>query len=526
MDPTTTDSAAAANTRTWTPEESAALYRVSDWGQGYFGVSQGGTVRVFPDKQSERFIDLHELVLGLGERGFETPLLIRVTDLLDHRMRELRLAFDQAIAEEAYGGKYRCVYPIKVNQQRHVCEEIRDMAAKLDFGLEAGSIPELLAVLALTAGHDEMPIVCNGFKDHDFIEMVILATKLGRNVVPVVERFHELELLIRYSKKYAVRPRIGVRAKLTAKGVGRWEHSAGVRGKFGLSVSEILRAVELLRRHEMLDCLELLHCHIGSQIFDIRSIKNAVTELVHVYCGMVKLGAPMGTLDLGGGMGVDYDGSQSPTDSSINYTVREYARDVVYRVQNVCDDAGIPHPDLITESGRALVAYSSVLVCDVLGARRMDADIDLEQIKRLVEEEGEQAPQPLVDLIETYESIHTESVVELFHDASHARYEGMALFGLGYMSLPARAAAEELFWKIGRTLLERAGDNPPEALSELPALLGDIYFCNFSLFQSVPDSWGIDQVFPILPIHRLNEEPTRRGVLADLTCDSDGKIDR
>ena len=526
MESTTTDPAAAPSVRPWTPRDAEALYRVSEWGQGYFEVSDEGTIRVHPDKSPERFLDLHELVLGLKERGFESPLLIRITDLLDHRMRELRTAFDEAIDQERYDGAYRCVYPIKVNQARHICEEIRDMAAQLDFGLEAGSIPELLAVLTLTAGHNSMPVICNGFKDHDFIEMVLLATKLGRNVVPVVERFKELELLIHHAKLYGVRPRIGVRVKLATTGAGRWEHSAGARGKFGLSVSEILRAIELLRRHDMLDCLELLHCHIGSQVFDIRSIKNAVTELTHVYCGMVKLGAPMGTLDVGGGMGVDYDGTRTASDSSINYTVKEYARDVVYRVRNVCEDVGVPHPDLITESGRALVAYSSVLVCDVLGARQMDADIDMEAIKRLVAAEGDEAPQPLLDLIDVYEAIHDASVVELYHDATHARDEVMSLFGLGYMSLPARAAAEELFWRIGRVLLERAGDELPEELSALPALLGDIYFCNFSLFQSVPDSWGIDQLFPILPIHRLDEEPTRRGILADLTCDSDGKIDR
>ncbi len=510
----------------WTPDQAEARYRVREWGQDYFGVSERGTVRVYPDKSPDRFVDLHDMVEGLEARGFRAPLLFRFTDLLQHRMRELRTAFDGAIAEADFGGTYRCVYPIKVNQQRHVCEEIRDTAAALDFGLEAGSIPELLAVLAMTANHNAMPIVCNGFKDENFIEIAVLATKLGRNIVPVVERFHELELLIRYTRHYGVRPRIGLRVKLATRGVGRWEHSAGVRGKFGLSVSEIVRAIEVLEAQDMLECLELLHCHIGSQIFDIRHIKNAVTELAHVYCGMVALGAPMGTLDLGGGMGVDYDGSRSANDSSINYTVQEYARDAVHRIQTVCDDEGVPHPDLITESGRALVAYSSVLVCDVLGARQTDARVDLSAIRELVRREGEDAPQPLLDLIHTHGEVDSASVVELYHDASHARQEALTLFGLGYMSLKARAATEELFWRIGRTLLERAGDDPPDELAELPALLGDIYFCNFSLFQSVPDSWGIDQLFPIVPIHRLDERPTRRGVLADLTCDSDGKIDR
>ncbi|MEZ4415235.1 MAG: biosynthetic arginine decarboxylase [Gemmatimonadota bacterium] len=510
----------------WSTARAEELYRLHLWGKGYVGISARGTVEVYPDKDPARSIDLHEIVLGLEERGFEPPLLIRLSDLLDHRLRELRSAFDDAIRQVEYSGQYTCVYPIKVNQQRHICEEIRDLGSELGFGLEAGSIPELLAVLALTSGHEQMPIICNGFKDHEFIEMVILATKLGRRIVPVVERFHELELIMRYARRYQVRPRIGMRVKLSAKGVGRWEHSAGVRGKFGLSVSEILRGIEKLREHDLLDCLELLHCHIGSQVFDIRSIKNAVSELAHVYCGMVKQGAPMGYLDLGGGMGVDYDGSQSASESSINYTVQEYATDVVYRVQNVCDDAGVPHPHLITESGRALTAYSSVLVCDVLGARRMDARIDLDTIQALVRSEGDEVPQPLLDLLDVYERVSSGGLVELYHDATHAREEAMTLFGLGYTSLPVRAATEELFWAIGRILLDRAGEDLPDELSDLPALLGDIYFCNFSIFQSVPDSWGIDQLFPIVPLHRLDEEPTRRGVLADLTCDSDGKIDR
>ncbi len=509
----------------WSPGDSAELYRIREWGKGYFAVSDEGTVEVWPDKDPTRSIDLHQLVQGLCERELTPPVLIRFSDILAHRMRELREAFDEAIAEAGYGGRYACVYPIKVNQQRHICEEVRNIGAELGFGLEAGSKPELLAVLALTEGHNDMPIVCNGFKDDDFIETVILATKLGRNIIPVVERFHELELLDKYAGRYGVRPRIGIRAKLSARGVGRWEHSAGLKGKFGLSVSEILRAVEYLRDRDMLDCLEMLHCHIGSQVFDIRHVKNAVTELAHIYSELVRLGARMGKLDIGGGLGVDYDGSHSATESSINYTPREYAADVVYRIQSVCEDAAVAHPDILTESGRALVAYSSVLVCDVLGKRAQEGPPDLERIRRTMAE-ADEVPQPLLDLLDAYERAGNDDATSVYHDAVHAREEAVSLFSLGYMTLPLRAATEEVFWGIGRALLDRTDAELPDELEELAELLSDMYFCNMSVFQSMPDAWAIDQLFPIMPIHRLGERPTRQGVLADLTCDSDGKIDK
>ena len=516
--------------RPWSAADSTRLYAISEWGQGYFQVSDDGRMLVRPNKKGEGSIDLYDVVQGLAERGVRTPVLIRLGDVLSHRLHELRGAFDAAVAESDYKGGYSCVYPIKVNQQRHVCVDVRDLAAKLGFGLEAGSKPELLAVLDLTHGHDSMPIICNGFKDEEFIETVVLAAKLGRNITPVVEKFGELESLIRQAKKHGIRPRIGIRVKLASKGVGRWEHSAGTTSKFGLMVSEVLKAVELLREHNMLDCLQLLHCHIGSQVPNIRHIMSAVTEVTHVYTELKRLGAAMGVLDIGGGLGVDYDGSRSTKESSVNYTLAEYASNVIWRVKSSCDEAGVEHPLVITESGRAMVAYESVLVFDVVGKNSFESVADMDAIMKTIEAE-EEVPRPVYELLDAYKHLSTRNIAEVLHDATQARDESMELFSLGYMTLPLRAVTERLFWCIARGLLDRArGDDArhirgiPE-LADLPALLSDHYFCNFSLFQSMPDSWAINQLFPICPIHRLNEEPTRRGVLSDITCDSDGRVD-
>lgn len=513
----------------WTIDDSARLYGLPDWGKGYFGVNAQGHMVVRPRKQAGGEVDLHELVSGLAERGIYTPVLIRFDDLLAHRVRELRRAFDAAIAGHEYTGKYQCVYPIKVNQQKHICEQIRDLGAEVDFGLEAGSKPELLAVLALTAGHAEMPIVCNGFKDDEFIETVVLASKLGRNIIPVVEKFSELKLIIKHAKKYNVKPRIGVRVKLSARGAGKWEGSAGVRSKFGLFVSEALSALELLKAEDMADCLMMIHCHVGSQVSDIRYVKNAINELAYLYTELRRLGAGLTTIDVGGGLGVDYDGSQSAYESSINYTFEEYAEDVVYRIKTVCEATSppTPHPNIISESGRAMVAYSSVLIFDVLGKSRFQSDPDLAWVRRQMEAEKDDTPQPVLDLVDAYERLTEKNITDVYHDGMQARDEAMSLFNLGYMTLPMRAASERLFWAIGHKITELAAKKGelPEELEKLPEILSEIYFCNFSLFQSVPDSWAIDQLFPICPIHRLSEEPTCRGVLADISCDSDGKID-
>jgi arginine decarboxylase len=511
----------------WTVDDSARLYGVSDWGKGYVAVNAAGHVAVRPFKDPARQIDLFELVEGLRDREIHTPVLLRFSDILFHRLSEIRGAFDAAIKENDYKGQYRCVYPIKVNQQRHICEEIRNYGARLGFGLEAGSKPELLAVLGLTEGHNEMLIVCNGFKDDEFIETVILATKLGRTIVPVVERFSDLELIVKHASRYGVRPRIGLRIKPSARGSGKWESSSGPRSKFGLFAHEALRALDYLKQHKMADCLDMLHFHIGSQITDIRYLKMAVNELAHIYTELVKMGAGLEMIDIGGGMGIDYDGSQSAWESSVNYSVQEYAADVVYRIKSVCDQAGVAHPTIVSESGRAMVAYSSVLVFDVLGKSRFESRPDLDRIKGDLAAEPDK-PQPVQDLVDAYERMSDRNLVEVYHDAIQARDEAMSLFSLGYLSLPMRAATEAMFWAICRSALTRAQrlGELPEEFADLPEMLSDIYYCNFSIFQSMPDSWAIDQLFPIMPIHRLAEEPVRQGSLADISCDSDGKIDR
>ncbi|MCC6284657.1 MAG: biosynthetic arginine decarboxylase [Phycisphaerales bacterium] len=514
----------------WTIEAAARLYGIPEWGNGYFGINDEGHVVVMPERDAKRAVDLFEVVAGLRERELGTPVVIRFGDLLRHRLREIRGAFDTAIRDHQYTGAYCCVYPIKVNQQRQLCQEVRDIGSELGFGLEAGSKPELLAVLGLTENLPNMPIVCNGFKDSEFIETVILATKLGRHIIPVVERFSDLEWIIRHAKRYMVRPRIGVRAKPSAQGTGRWQTSGGMRSKFGLTMTELLHALERLKQEGMADCLNMIHFHIGSQIGDIRAIKGAVNELAHIYCELKRQGAGLDTIDVGGGMGIDYDGSASSSSSSVNYGVAEYAADIVYRVKSVCDAAGYPHPRILSESGRAMVAHSSLLIVDVLGATKFPTDATGDEVRGLMEKEGSR-PQPVLELIDAFDALDQPRVnlLEVYHDAAQAVDEAMSLFNLGYLSLPMRSATERLFWAVGQRVLDRAkkkGAVLGDDLGDLPQILSDIYYVNFSIFQSLPDHWAIDQLFPIVPIHRLDECPTRRGVLADITCDSDGQVDK
>ncbi|NOZ93597.1 MAG: biosynthetic arginine decarboxylase [Acidobacteria bacterium] len=514
----------------WMPRDAADLYGIESWGKGYFRVGPGGTVEVLPGQQPDGAVDLLEIVEGLRGRGIDPPVLLRFRGILDHRIRSLAEAFDEAITEHEYRGRYFCAYPIKVNQQRHVVEEIRRFGSQLGFGLEVGSKPELLAVLGLeSAGGRNTPIICNGFKDSEFIETVVLAAKLGRNIIPVVEKFSELELIARHAERYGVRPAIGVRVKLASRGAGRWEDSGGLRSKFGLHVTELLEALRYLEERGLKDRLELLHCHVGSQVLSIRSIKNAISELAQVYAELCRLGAGLRYIDIGGGLGVDYDGSQSGSDSSINYTLSEYAADVVYRVGSVCDEAGLPHPSIVSESGRALVAYHSVLVFDVKAATGFDgfrAPVSIEEAA--AEGDPEAFSQPLWDLYAAHELIADGDVDEALHDAVQAYEEILHLFKLGYLGLEERSLAERVFWTIGREALRQLGpdEDPPAELSGLEALLSDIYFGNFSIFQSLPDSWAIGQLFPIMPIHRLDERPGRRAILADMTCDSEGKVTR
>lgn len=503
------------------------IYQVPGWAQGYFHVDPSGDLMVDPQRGGKAGVSLPEIVGGLVDRGYSTPVVLRFPDILRNRLAHLAGAFGAAIEENGYGSSYHAVYPVKVNQQRHLVEQLIEFGQEHRFGLEVGSKPELLAVMPMTADHPERLIICNGFKDDRYIEAVILATKLGRNIVPVVEGFKELERVVRYAKKYAVRPKVGVRVKLASQGVGRWRESSGHRSKFGLFVSEVLQMVRLLEKEGMLDCLELLHCHVGSQIHNIRLIKNVINELGFIYVEMVRMGAKMGYLDIGGGLGIDYDGSARAVDSSMNYSLEEYASDVVYRIGQICDAAEVDHPRIVSESGRAMVAQHSVLVFDVLGRNSVDAvvagDGELEAWAR-----DRDIPLPLQALQDAIEDIGPDRLVERFHDVSQARDEALDLFSLGYLDLEGRALAEKLFWSACVRLRDmmRLTEEPPAELEELESMLRETYFCNFSVFQSVPDAWAIEQLFPIMPIHRLDEEPTSRVVLADITCDSDGKINR
>jgi arginine decarboxylase len=513
----------------WTPRDAADTYRFEEWGDGYLGISDSGTLVVHPTGSPVHSLDLLEIVEGLETRGLTAPVVLRFPDLLRHRMTKLRDAFAAAIAEVDYANRYSCVYPIKVNQQRQLCEAVCNVAADLDFGLEVGSKPELLAGLALTVGRNSMPLVCNGFKDDEFIETVVLAAKMGRNVMPVVEQFHELELIAKQAKAHNIRPDIGIRARLGAGGIGRWATSSGLRGKFGLSVSEVLQAVDYLKEHDLLDSLKLLHCHIGSQIYDIRTVKYAVSEVTHLYTELVEQGAPMGMLDLGGGLGVDYDGTQTASPASSNYTVEQYALDVVHRIKSICDEAEIPVPHIFSESGRALVSHCTAVICEAVASRRLPETPDQSLIERALS--GETVSQPLRDVMDAYERMQGEGVedldpLELFNDAAHAFEEGMSLFNLGYLDITSRAAIEELYWCVGRKALEMLDDEVPEEMADLTATFADLYFINLSIFQSLLDSWAIDQLFPIMPIHRLAERPTRSGVLVDISCDSDGRVEQ
>jgi arginine decarboxylase len=505
-------------TERWTPALASDFYDVASWGKGYFSVGDNGHIRVHPEKDPARSIDLKELIDTLVLRGIDLPILIRFADILKHRLGELHGAFQTAIAEHHYQGNYCCVYPIKVNQQRQVVEEVLEFGKPFKFGLEAGSKPELMAVMALA--DNETPIICNGFKDDEYIEMAMLAQKVGRHIIPVVEKYTELQLILKYSARVGVRPMIGLRVKLASRGSGRWKSSGGFRSKFGLSVTEASRALQELKDLGMADCLNLLHFHLGSQITNIRQIKGAVNEAVRVYVDLARAGAGLKYLDVGGGLGIDYDGSQTDFESSVNYTLQEYANDVIYHVQNVCDEVNVPHPTIVTESGRAIAAYHSVLVFNVLGVAGMgEAEVPSEP--------PADAEQPLIDLQETFRSLSAKNLLESYHDAQQALDQALNLFSLGYLSLEQRCIAENLYWGILRKIQKQARDLDyfPEELEGIDAMLSDTYFCNFSLFQSMPDSWAIKQLFPVMPIHRLGEEPTHPAVLGDITCDSDGKVD-
>jgi len=505
--------------RKWSVEDSLELYSIKQWSNGYFSVNGEGHLLVQPGGPGAPSADLKELVDEVRQRGIAPPLLIRFAQILATRVTELNESFLRAMGEYGYQATYRGVYPIKVNQERYVVEQLLGAGRPYHFGLEAGSKPELLAVLGML-DDEEALIICNGYKDEEYIETALLGSKLGSRIVLVVEKYSELPLIAEIAERTGVAPTIGIRARLTARGAGHWEASGGDRSKFGLGARGLVQAVGFLRERGLLDRLQLLHFHLGSQISSIRNVKEALREAVRTYCELYKLGAPLGFLDVGGGLGIDYDGSQTNFSSSMNYTLQEYANDIVFGTMELCDAAGVPHPTLVSESGRALVAHHAVLVADVLGVGEFT-------VGSLPESLPDDVPAPVRHLLDTYREASRKNLLEAYHDAVGYRDEALSLYNLDHLSLQHRVLAEDLFWSLSAKILKLVRELPevPEELEGLERALSDTYFCNFSVFQSLPDSWAIDQLFPVVPIHRLDEEPTRRGVLADITCDSDGKID-
>ena len=502
----------------WTSADSAALYQVRGWGFPYFFVGDNGQIQVRPNPDQENYVDLFELVEDLQERGLQLPILIRFSDILANRIKRINECFINAMKDYDYAGQYRGVYPVKVNQQRHIVDEVVRNGKPWHYGLEAGSKAELL--IALSAMRDSTGlIICNGYKDQNYIETALIAQRCDKKVFVVLERLEELELAFRASEKLGIRPMLGVRAKLNAKGMGRWADSAGDRAKFGLTVSEIVEVVDRLRERDMLDTLQLLHFHIGSQISSIIPIKNALQEAANIYTELAKMGCAMGYLDVGGGLAIDYDGSKTDFHASRNYTLQEYASDVIATVQDACTRANIDEPTIVSESGRAIVAHQSVLIFDVLGESKVDPGV--------IEEPSPDSHAVVLMLWETLQGILPKNVQESWHDACQAKEEAQSLFKYGYLNLRERAVAERMFWAVCRKIemtLSRLSFIPEE-LKDLQKITSAIYYCNFSVFQSAPDTWAIDQLFPIMPIHRLDERPTVRTTLADLTCDSDGVID-
>lgn len=505
----------------WSPEKSNELYGVDTWGHGFFGVNKKGHVTVrLEDDQAQAEVSLFEVIDGLRDRGTHLPVLLRFRDLLHSRITEINESFRKAIKDSKYRGEYRGVYPIKVNQQRQVIEEIAEFGKKYHYGLEAGSKPELIAALAHM--HDpEAYLICNGYKDEEFIDLALQAQKMGLRIMLVLEMPSELGLILERSRKLGILPNLGVRVRLSTKGSGHWQESAGDKSVFGLNASQVISVVDQLKEAGYIDCLKMLHYHQGSQIPNIAAIREGATEAVRMYCDLVKEGAPMGVLDIGGGMAVDYDGSHTNFHSSCNYSVVEYCTDIVEVISQICDKAGVQHPNLVSESGRAVVAYYSVLVFNIL-------DVTSAQTSEEAPPIPENAPQNLMNIIEVNKVINKKNLQECFNDAMYYRDQMRAQFFYGAATLRERGLAEAWFWhiltRISHLIAEL--DDIPEDLRELSSTLVDFYYGNFSLFQSLPDSWAIDQVFPVMPIHRLDEKPRNRAVLADITCDCDGKIDR
>lgn len=506
--------------RKWRIEDSAELYNVPGWGLKYFSINEKGHVQVTP-KEGCKPVDIKEVMDTLQIRDVGAPLLLRFPDILDDRIRKISNCFKKAAEEYEYKAQNFIVYPIKVNQMRPVVEEIVSHGNKYNIGLEAGSKPELHAVLAVNT-HENSIVVCNGYKDEDYVELALLAQKMGRRVFLVVEKINELKLIARVAKRLNIAPNIGIRIKLTSSGSGKWEESGGDVSKFGLNSSELLDALSYLEKNRMSDCLKLIHFHIGSQITKIRRIKNALREAMQFYVQLSKMGFNIEFVDIGGGLGVDYDGTRSSSgENSMNYSIQEYVNDSVSSLVDVCQKNDLPHPNIITESGRSLTAHHSVLIIQVLETAQLPIWKDDDVL-----DEG--AHELAVELYNIWDKIDHSRVFEDWHDALQIREEALERFSLGLLDLKTRAQIEKLFWSVARDVrdMTRSMKHPPEELRKAARMLPEKYFCNFSLFQSLPDSWAIDQMFPVMPVTRLDEKPTHECTIQDVTCDSDGKINR
>ena len=503
--------------RRWRIEDSAELYNITGWGLKYFSINDNGHVQVTP-REGCASVDLKELMDELQIRDITAPVLLRFPDILDNRIEKISRCFKQAAEEYKYGAQNFIIYPIKVNQMRQVVDEIVSHGKKFNIGLEAGSKPELHAVLATNIDEHNL-IICNGYKDQNYVELALLAQKMGRRIFLVVEKLNELHLIARLAKRIGVRPNIGIRIKLSSSGSGKWEESGGDHSKFGLNSSELLEAVDALAKYKMEDCLKLIHFHIGSQITKIRRIKNALREATQFYVQLTKMGFSIDFIDIGGGLGVDYDGTRSSaSENSMNYSIQEYANDAISAIVDACEKNGLKQPNVITESGRSLSAHHSILIIETLETTQLPVWNDNEEVS---DSDHELAR----ELYQIWDRLGQQSLLESWHDALQIREEALDRFSLGMLDLHTRAQIEKLFWSVAREVndIAKTMKHVPEEL-RISKMLPDKYFCNFSLFQSLPDSWAIDQMFPIMPISRLDEKPTRTATIQDVTCDSDGKI--
>lgn len=505
--------------RKWKIEDSAELYNINGWGLSYFSINEKGHVVVRP-KANGPSIDLKEVMDELQVRDITAPVLLRFPDILDNRIEKISNCFEIAANEYGYKAKNYIIYPIKVNQMRPVVEEIVSHGTKYNIGLEAGSKPELHAVLSITNNDDSM-IICNGYKDENYIELALLAQKMGRHIYIVVEKLLELRTIATIAKRLNVKPNIGIRIKLASSGSGKWEESGGDVSKFGLNSTELLEALSILQDNNLEDCLKLIHFHIGSQVTNIRRIKTALKEASQFYVQLRKMGYSINFVDIGGGLGVDYDGTRSSlSGNSMNYSIQEYVNDAVSLITDASDKNALPHPNIITESGRSLAAHHSVLVFEALASTSLPECKDDEEI-------DENAHELVKELYDLWRNINQPRLIETWHDAVQCREDALGLFNLGLIDLKTRAQVEKFFWSIAREVYKMAENikHAPDELKKISKILPDKYFCNFSLFQSLPDAWAIDQIFPIMPLSRLNEQPTKSATIQDITCDSDGKID-